>query len=87
MKVLVPNIFIVKEKSVLIELHHAQNTLIFIDNEKGLDPFKTILSETIAIDTFSNETLEMAIFSEAIVLHFDLHGDQIQDLRLHLEDL
>ena len=35
------------EKTILIELHHAQDTLTFIDNEEVLDPLVILLSENI----------------------------------------
>ena len=85
-KVLVPDIFIVKEDSVPIELHHVQVTLFFIDKQKTVDLLKILFSEIIVIDLLLDITL-LDSNSKNTILHIDLYWDNVQDLRRHFEVL
>ena len=86
-KVVLPNIVIVIDNSIPIELHHVQNTLTFITNEEILDLLTILLSEIMNIVLFVDPTLEIDSTLEIIILHDDLHQDHVLVLRLHLEDL
>ena len=75
------------ENSILIQLHHVQDTLIFKTNEQTLDLSTILLPEIVAIVPLLDPTVEIGSNLENILLHKDLHHDHVHDLRSHLEDL
>ena len=87
MKVLVLDVVVVLENSALIDIHHAQDTLIIIDSEEILCPSIILLPEIIVLVPFPDLTLEVHSISETIIFHVNTPWDKVQDLSMHLEIL
>ena len=58
-KNLVLNMLIVTKNSVLLEIHHVQDTLSILDNNESIDPIIILLSEVTIIDHFLDISLEI----------------------------
>ena len=86
-KNLVLDIIIIIRTSILVDLHDAQDTLNFLQNEESLDPLIIPLSEKIVLDHFLDVLPEIDSISETRNFHIDLCRNHAQELRRHLEDL
>ena len=76
-----------RRKITLTEIHHIQDTLIFIYNEEILVRLVTFFPEMFFTVLFLDLPPEIDSISEIIVLRIDFRQEHDQDLHLHLEVL
>ena len=75
---LVFDVLIGLESSVLIELHHFEDTMNFLDKKNIQDLLVILLPNVIVFVLFLDLTLEFDINSEIINLLVDLHQDHFK---------
>ena len=85
-KILVRDIVIVIKHSILIEIHHVQDTPTLITNEETTNHLTLLLSKKFTINIFHDPPLEIDSILENIIFHIDLHQDHVHDQSPDLDD-